>query len=145
MPRWKHHCIYAPIAIIVYVIGVALTVAAARVSSDGAPWFAALQQSFGELGRSTFWLPFVGLEVLAVEVAHHDGNKKAAPFFVGVGLIILWLIYDGVVDYRHAMSQHKWTAAALSAGFIEFWSAVALIFGAAMAGGTKWNYAKDDT
>ena len=138
--RWKRHSIYLPITAVVYVLGVTAVVAAAKSSFDGSAWFDALGDASRRLSSPAFWSPFIGAEVLAVEVAHHDGHRKASIFLVGVSLALLWLTYEGALGSLHALAQRKWTAAGLSEGFIVIWGSAVLLVGAVLAGGMKWRY-----
>ena len=90
-------------------------------------------------------LPFLGVGLLASEVAFRSGIAKAVGFLILVSGVLVWLYYRGHFDAARALAQQKWTAASLDIGLLPFISVPVLIVAAIVAGGLSWKFGRDES
>lgn len=148
--RKRAHLGFLPFSILGYLVVILGFNALAHISvANKAPSTAvvdvlrhAIESPFASV---LLFLPFLGTQVLAVEVAVRSGAKRAVPFFLGVAIAIGWLFYYGYSGAQHALLEQKWTAAALATGMPLILSVLVLIVAGVVAGGLNWRYGRDET
>jgi hypothetical protein len=144
-PRQEWHVVYFPLAVIAYFIATLGLGAVARVTVAGTHWSDAFRDFVDfmltmPIGMAYLYLPFLGAEFLAVEVAYRKTPPKAAFLFCAVIAVLMWLYYEGLSSSHRALLQEQWTASSLSLGMIVVWSIPVLLGAAIAAGGLKWKF-----
>jgi hypothetical protein len=147
--RRKWHYLLFPVAVAAYGVAIIGFGAAASVEVGKNSWVDATSQVVdfclaAPLASFFLFLPFFGAEVLTVEVAHRHGLARASGLFVIVVGVLMWMFYDGFVQYFSALAQKKWTASSISLVMIIFWSVPLLLVAAIAAGGLKWKFRKGE-
>jgi hypothetical protein len=85
------------------------------------------------LATLILFAPFAGLGLISAAVADKAGRGRGLALFGVFGLVLAALYFHGFAGAERAMLAHRWTAAALSVGFLPF-VAVPLLLVALFAG-----------
>jgi hypothetical protein len=89
--------------------------------------------------------PFLGVEVLAVELATRTTPARGGLFFVAIVAVLCWLYFSGFWSAQHALLERKSTAAALSVGMLPFLSVFVLLVAAIIVGILLWTHERTET
>ena len=85
------------------------------------------------VGTVMLFAPFGLLALICARVAARANMGGALGIFCAFALVLLLIYFRGYQDSQQAMIEHKWTAAALSVGFLPF-TAVPVLIVAAIVG-----------
>ena len=86
-------------------------------------YYAAVQP----VGTLFLFLPFVFLGWMSASLAKRRSLKHGLMLFLFGGLLLCFLYFDGYRGAQIAVTQHKWTTAALSEGLLPFLSIPVLV------------------
>ncbi|WP_414902534.1 hypothetical protein ACMT1E_04700 [Sphingomonas flavalba] len=133
---WK---IYLFIAFLAFLVAVTGSDLFARMTIAGQPFGVAFSEHLrvewiGNIGLLVLFCPFAASALICASVNKRAGALSAILIFCIALAVLIYSYFNGFQAAQHALLQQRWTAAALSVGFLPFFTGTPLVFAVWVAG-----------
>lgn len=123
--------LYLPITLVAFLSATLGADIFARISLTGETLESAVANqvqwnAIEPIGILLLFLPFLAVALICALVERRARTRTAAAIFGAAMLTLVGFYFAGFRDAEQASLQHKWTAAALTIGFLPFFIGIPL-------------------